>query len=60
MLMTMIPVGVITRAVSVANDAVVLGITLWKTIYIFRMDQEARHNTKLTTTLAYNGNSYPQ
>ena len=48
-------VGVITRAVSVTTDAVVLGITLWKTFYIFRIDREARSTTKLTTALAYNG-----
>ena len=38
------------------NDAVVLGITLRKTFYIFRMDKEERASTKITTTLAYNGN----
>lgn len=50
-------VGVITRAVSVTTDAVVLGITLWKTFYIFQIDREARSTTKLTTALAYNGNT---
>ena len=37
-------------------DAFVLGVTLWKTFYIFRVDREARADTKITTTLAYNGN----
>lgn len=46
---------VITRAISVAADAVVLGLTLWKTIHIFREDAEARANSKITTTLAYGG-----
>ena len=48
----MILVPVITRAVSVAADAAVLGITLWKSFYIFRVEQ-GRDN--LTATLAYNG-----
>ena len=45
----------ITRAISVLADAVVLGITLWKVYYIFRVDKEARATTTITTTLAYNG-----
>lgn len=52
----MLPVPVITRAISVIADALVLGITLWKTFYIFRVDQATRAATKVTTTLAYNGN----
>ena len=47
--------GVITRAISVAADTTILGITLWKTFYIFRMDKDARGATRLTKTLAYNG-----
>ena len=47
--------GVITRAISVAADTTILGVTLWKTFYIFRMDKNARGATKLTKTLAYNG-----
>lgn len=50
-------VGVITRSISMAADAVVLGLTLWKTIYIFREDAEVRANSKLTTTLAHGGNA---
>ena len=49
------PVGVITRAIAVIADAIVLGLTLWKTLFIFRVEKEARAATKLTTTLAYNG-----
>ncbi|KAK7693029.1 hypothetical protein QCA50_002594 [Cerrena zonata] len=48
-------VPVITRAISVAADAVVLGLTLWKTIYILREDGEVRATSKLTTTLVYGG-----
>ena len=51
-------VGVITRAVAVIADAIVLGLTLWKTLFIFRVEKEARAATKLTTTLAYNGMIY--
>ncbi|KAK7688733.1 hypothetical protein QCA50_008272 [Cerrena zonata] len=50
-----INIGVITRAISVATDAVVLGLTLWKTIYIFREKAEVRASSKLTTRLAYGG-----
>ena len=49
------PVGVITRAVSVAADAIVLALTVWKTFYIFQEHKEARAATRITTTLAYNG-----
>ena len=48
-------VGVISRVASVANDAVVLGITLRKTFYIFWVDAEARASSKITTALAYYG-----
>ena len=48
-------VPMMTRAISVLADAVVLGITLWKVYYIFRVDKDARAATKITTTLAYNG-----
>lgn len=36
-------------------DAVVLGLTLWKTIYIFREKAEVRSSSKLTARLAYGG-----
>ena len=52
-----LPVGVIARSVSVVADAVILAITLRKTFYILNIDGEARAATKLTTTLAYNGNT---
>ena len=48
----MILVPVITRAVSVAADAAVLGITLWKSFYILKVEQS---RSSLTATLAYNG-----
>ena len=38
----------------VANG-VVLGITIWKTYYIFKVDKEARAGYNVTKTLAYNG-----
>ncbi|KAK7688683.1 hypothetical protein QCA50_008221 [Cerrena zonata] len=41
--------------ISVAADAAVLGFTLWKTVYIIKMDKAVRVSSKLTTTLAYNG-----
>ncbi|KAK7693026.1 hypothetical protein QCA50_002591 [Cerrena zonata] len=47
--------AVITRTISVTADAVVLGLTLWKTIYIFREREEVRAGSKLTTRLAYGG-----
>ena len=34
--------GVITRAISLGADALVLGITLWKTSHIFHVDKETR------------------
>ena len=48
------PVPIITRAISVFAT-VVLGITLWKVYYIFRVDKETRATTRITTILAYNG-----
>ena len=51
-------VGVITRAISMISDATVLGITVWKTFYLFRMDTEVRENKNLTATLVYNGKSH--
>ena len=48
-------VGVITRAVAVIADAIVLVLTLWKMLFIFWVEKEARAATKLTTMLAYNG-----
>ncbi|KAK7688790.1 hypothetical protein QCA50_008330 [Cerrena zonata] len=48
-------VGVITRAIYVAANAAVLVLTLWKTLYIFKMDQEVRANSKLTSALLLNG-----
>lgn len=47
--------GVIIRAISVAADGVVLGLTLWKTVYIFKEKKNVRDSSKLTTILAYNG-----
>lgn len=49
--------GVITRSVSIGADAAVLGLTLWKTIYFFKLDKEARQGKTLTSTLAYNGSA---
>ena len=39
-----------------AMDAVVLGITLWKTYYIFGLDKETRAAVRLTATVIHNGN----
>lgn len=55
MLIFILIVGEITRAISIAGDAAVLGFTLWRTIYIFREDAEVRANNQLTTALLYNG-----
>ncbi|KAK7690786.1 hypothetical protein QCA50_005886 [Cerrena zonata] len=54
-IVTIALMGVIIRTVFVAADALVLGLTLWKTIYIFKEDAQVRANSKLTTTLAYGG-----
>ena len=51
-------VGVITRAISVSADATILGLTLWKTVYIFKVDPEVRENSRLTTTLARTGSFF--
>ena len=48
-------VGVVTRAISVVADIAVLGFTLWKTIHVWRMDEENRATARLATTLAHNG-----
>ena len=40
------------------EDAVVLGLTLWKTSYIFGLDQETKNATKITMKMAYNGRFY--
>ena len=53
--LTTILVGVITRVIAMAADAVVLGITLWKTLYLFRVNADARPANNLAKTLAYNG-----
>ena len=33
------PVGVITRAIAVIAGAIVLGLTLWKTLFIFQVEK---------------------
>ena len=52
-----VEVGVITRAVSMATDAAVVGFTLWRVYYIFGADEDVRAMSRITTTLAYNGNT---
>ena len=37
------------------SDAVVLGITLWKTLYIFRMSEDAGVGPSVTTIFTRNG-----
>ena len=49
-------VPILTRTIAVITDSIILGITLWKTWHIFKADKETRAATKLTATLAYNGN----
>ena len=49
----------ISRAIAVLADAVVLGFTLWRTIHIFRAGKDVRAYGKLTATLAYNGTPLP-
>ena len=51
----MAPVPLITRAISVTSDAAILGITLWKTFHIFKVDKDAQAATSITTKIAYNG-----
>lgn len=48
-------VGVITRAIAIAADLAVLGLILWRTVHIFKADEQVRANNKLTTTIAYSG-----
>ena len=36
-----------------------VGLTLWRTFYIFKESQEVRSTNKLTTLLAYNGTTFP-
>lgn len=50
-------VGVITRAISVAADAMVLGLTLWETHYIFKTSKETRASHPLIAVLTYNSNT---
>ena len=47
---------VISRSISMATDAVVLGVTLWNTFYIFGLDKEAKATVRVTATLTHNGN----
>lgn len=49
-------VAVITRAISTTADAVILGLTLWRTFYIFRETREDRANHTLITLLTYHSN----
>ena len=49
-------VPMITRAISLVSDVVVLGITIWKTFYIFRMYKEETVSSNVAATLVYNGN----
>ena len=48
-------VGVIARAISVATDIAVLGFTLKKTAYVFRLNPEVKSFSQLSAALAYNG-----
>lgn len=48
--------GIIARVIAVVADVTVLGFTLQRTIYIFKVDEEIRANNQITTILAYNGN----
>ena len=53
----MVSVPIIVRCISSAASATVLGLNLWKTFYIFKMDQEVRRAARVATKLAYNGNT---
>ena len=52
----MTAVQVTTRVISITADALVFGLTLWRTIYIFKLDTNIRGNYKITEALVYNGN----
>lgn len=52
----MTAVQVTTRVVSITADALVFGLTLWRTIYVFKLDTHIRGNYKITEALVYNGN----
>ena len=47
----------VTKGIAMIADAVILGFTLQKTIHIFGMDRALAANNKVTTILAYNGNT---
>ena len=42
------------------TDAVVLGLTIWKTFYIFKVEKETTVGLSVTKVLAYNGNTILQ
>ena len=47
--------GVITRAVAVASDAVVLGLTIWKNMHVLREYRGVRETASLTIKLIQTG-----
>lgn len=51
--------GVITRAVAVGSDAIVLVFTLAVTLSNYRESKKINVETKLTTTLVENGEYVP-
>ena len=53
-----IAVGETARAISMATNAAAFGLTLWRSIYIFRIDPRLRADNTLTTKLVYSGNTY--
>ncbi|KAK7678030.1 hypothetical protein QCA50_018971 [Cerrena zonata] len=48
-------VGVITRAIALASDVLILGLTLHSSWYIFKANETVRAQSKLLSTLVENG-----
>lgn len=46
-----------TRSLSVATDAIILVLTLWKTRYIWETDRRVKSLSKITVMLIQNGTS---
>ena len=53
-----ITVGELGRAMSIATNAITFGLTMWRSIYIFRIDPRLRSDNTLTTKLVYSGNTH--
>lgn len=52
----MVKVPIIERSISLVANIVILGLNLWKTVYIFKADREIKALAMTTTKVAYHGN----